>query len=74
VKPAEFRDGPGQIEPYNGLPCYNPTSLPPELEFTEAILDAHGDALYALGQLSTLHATLRTRIFCSLLSWFGKPR
>lgn len=55
MNPAEFRDGPGQIEPYNGLPCYNPTSLPPELEFTEAILDAHGDALYALGQLSTLH-------------------
>ncbi|MFC6752067.1 Fic family protein [Halorubrum tibetense] len=55
MKPAEFEDGPGQIEPYNGLPCYNPTSLPPELEFTEAILEAHGDALYALGQLSTLH-------------------
>ena len=55
MNPAEFEDGPGQIEPYNGLPCYNPTSLPPELEFTEAILDAHGDALYALGQLSTLH-------------------
>jgi Fic family protein len=52
---AEFEQGPGQIEPHNGLPCYNPSSLPPEIEFTEEILDAHGSALYALGQLSTLH-------------------
>ncbi|MFC7060112.1 Fic family protein [Halovenus salina] len=55
MNPAEFEDGPGQIEPHGGLPCYNPASLPPELEFTEEILEAHGDALYALGQLSTLH-------------------
>jgi len=55
MNPAEFEDGPGRIEPHNGLPCYNPASLPPELELTTDILDAYGDALYALGQLSTLH-------------------
>ena len=55
MNPAEFEDGPGRIEPHNGLPCYNPASLPPELELTSEILDAYGDALYALGQLSTLH-------------------
>ena len=54
MNPAEFEDGPGRIEPHNGLPCYNPASLPPELELTSEILDAYGDALYALGQLSTV--------------------
>jgi len=55
MDPGRFETGPGQIEPYNGLPCYNPVSLPPTLEFTDEILEAHGEALYALGQLSTLH-------------------
>ena len=55
MEPAQFEQGPGQIEPYNGLPCYNPSSLPPELTITDEILRTHGDALYALGQLSTLH-------------------
>lgn len=55
MEPTQFEQGPGQIEPYNGLPCYNPSSLPPELTITDEILRTHGDALYALGQLSTLH-------------------
>ena len=55
MDPTQFEQGPGQIEPYNGLPCYNPSSLPPELNITDEILRTHGDALYALGQLSTLH-------------------
>ena len=55
---SEFDDGPGRIEPHSGLPCYNPASLPPSLDLSTDILSAHGDAVYALGQLSTLHDDL----------------
>jgi Fic family protein len=51
----EFANGPGRIEPFEGVPCYNPASLPPDLTLSDDILRAHGDATYALGQLSTLH-------------------
>lgn len=58
MDPEEFEDGPGQINPYNGLPCYEPSGLPPEIEYTDDILRSYGDARYALGQLSTLHHDL----------------
>lgn len=51
----EFADGPGSIDPYEGLPCYRPESLPPELEYTDDVLRVYGDAQYALGRLATLH-------------------
>ena len=55
MNPDEFEDGPGWIEPYEGVPCYQPASLPPEITYTDDLLRAYGDARYALGQLSTLH-------------------
>ena len=55
MEPAQFEDGPGEIVPYNGIPCFNPTGLPPEFTITTAILDAHGTAMRSLGRLSTLH-------------------
>lgn len=55
MDPDDFADGPGWIEPYEGIPCYQPAGLPPDLTYTEDILRAYGDAEYALGQLSTLH-------------------
>ncbi|AUX10588.1 cell filamentation protein Fic [Halalkaliarchaeum desulfuricum] len=51
----EFADGPGTIVEYDGLACYRPASLPPEIEYTDAILCVYGDAQYALGRLATLH-------------------
>lgn len=51
----EFTDGPGTIDPYEGLPCYRPASLPPEIEYTDDLVRVYGDAQYALGQLATLH-------------------
>lgn len=55
MDPTEFEDGPGWIEPYDGIPCYQPAGLPPEISYTN-LLRAYGDARYALhGKLSTLH-------------------
>ena len=54
MDPDDFENGPGWIEPYEGIPCYQPAGLPPELSYTDDILRAYGDARYALGQLSTL--------------------
>ena len=51
----EFEHGPGTIDPYEGLPCYRPDSLPPEIEYTDDVLRVYGDAQYALGRLATLH-------------------
>lgn len=55
MDPGDFEDGPGWVEPYDGIPCYQPAGLPPEVTYTEEMLRAYGDARYALGQLSTLH-------------------
>ncbi len=55
MDPADFADGPGQIDDYDGLPCYRPPNLPPELRYTEDLLAVYGDAQYALGRLATLH-------------------
>jgi Fic family protein len=52
---SRFRNGPGRVEPYDGLPCYNPDSLPPEIDLSPELLEAHGEAVYELGRLSTLH-------------------
>jgi len=54
MDPADFTDGPGRIDDYEGLPCYTPASLPPDLEYTEDLLAVYGDAQYALGRLATL--------------------
>jgi Fic family protein len=50
-----FEQGPGTIDPYDGLPCYRPESLPPSIEYTDDVLRVYGDAQYALGRLATLH-------------------
>lgn len=55
MDPDEFEDGPGTIDPYQGVPCYRPDSLPPEVNYTDAMLRVYGDAQYALGRLTTLH-------------------
>lgn len=55
MNPDEFDDGPGTINPFDGLPCYQPAGLPPEIDYRDDLLRAYGDARYALGQLSTLH-------------------
>ncbi len=55
MDPAAFRDGPGTIDEYEGLPCYRPSSLPPDLAYTDDLFDVYGDAQYALGRLATLH-------------------
>lgn len=55
MDPDDFADGPGVIDPYEGLPCYRPASLPPEIEYTDDIIRVYGDAQYALGRLATLH-------------------
>ena len=52
---AAFADGPGEIDPYDGLPCYRPASLPPDIDYTDDLLRVYGDAQYALGRLATLH-------------------
>ena len=54
----EFENGPGTIDPHDGLPCYQPAGLPPEINYRDDVLRAYGDARYALGQLSTLHHDL----------------
>jgi Fic family protein len=55
MDPAAFANGPGTIDEYDGLPCYRPASLPPEIEYTDDLLRVYGDAQYALGRLTTLH-------------------
>ncbi len=55
MDPADFEDGPGWIEPFEGVPCYQPAGLPPEFTYTDDMVCAYGDARYALGQPSTLH-------------------
>lgn len=54
----EFEHGPGTIDPYEGLPCYRPESLPPEIGYTDDVLRVYGDAQYALGRLATLHQSM----------------
>ncbi|SFR98587.1 Fic family protein [Halomicrobium zhouii] len=54
MDPADFTAGPGRIDDHEGLPCYTPASLPPDLEYTEDLLAVYGDAQYALGRLATL--------------------
>ncbi|WP_313691418.1 Fic family protein [Halorarum halobium] len=58
MDPAEFTDGPGSIDDHDGLPCYRPPSLPPDLEYSDDLLRVYGDAQYALGRLTTLHRDL----------------
>ena len=55
---ADFADGPGTFDDFDGIPCYRPPSLPPELEYGEDLLAVYGDAQYALGRLATLHRDL----------------
>ena len=54
----EFTESPGTFDEFDGLPCYRPPSLPPELSFTDDLLRVYGDAQYALGRLATLHRDL----------------
>ena len=58
MDPADFADGPGTFDDYEGLPCHRPASLPPALDYTDDHLRVYGDALYALGRLATLHRDL----------------
>lgn len=58
MDPDAFADGPGSIDPYDGLPCYRPGSLPPEIEYSEDLVRVYGDAQYALGRLATLHRSV----------------
>ncbi|MDZ7702362.1 MAG: Fic family protein [Halobacteriales archaeon] len=58
MDPADFAEGPGSFDEYDGLPCYRPASLPPELAYTDDLLRVYGDAQYALGRLATLQADL----------------
>jgi Fic family protein len=58
MDPADFPNPPGSFDEYDGLSCYRPPSLPPELEYTEDLFDVYGDAQYALGRLATLHRDL----------------
>ena len=54
MNPEDFTDGPGTIDAYEGLACYRPASLPPELTYGDDLLAVYGDAQYALGRLATL--------------------
>ncbi|WP_436926870.1 Fic family protein [Halosimplex amylolyticum] len=58
MDPEDFAGGPGTIDDYEGLPCYRPGSLPPEIEYTDDLLAVYGDAQYALGRLATLHRSV----------------
>jgi Fic family protein len=58
MDPADFDGGPGTFDDYEGLPCYRPASLPPELTYSDALLRVYGDAQYALGRLATLQLDL----------------
>jgi Fic family protein len=55
---AAFRNGPGSFDDFEGLDCYRPPSLPPDLAYTEDLFAVYGDAQYALGRLATLHRDL----------------
>ncbi|NHN43229.1 Fic family protein [Halorubellus sp. JP-L1] len=58
MDPAEFENGPGSIDHYDGIPCFRPPSLPPDVELTNDLLAVYGDAQYALGRLATLHGNV----------------
>jgi len=58
MDPDDFTDGPGTVEDYEGLACYRPGSLPPELAYDDDLLAVYGDAQYALGRLATLQRDL----------------
>jgi Fic family protein len=55
---ADFADSPGAFDEFDGLDCYRPPSLPPDLAYTDDLFDVYGDAQYALGRLATLHRDL----------------
>lgn len=55
MNPDDFRDGPGTIDYHEGVPSYTPAALPPDIALSEELLQANSDAMYALGQLSSLH-------------------
>jgi Fic family protein len=55
---ADFADSPGTFDDFDGLACYRPPSLPPDLAYTDDLFDVYGDAQYALGRLATLHRDL----------------
>ncbi len=55
MNPDEFQNGPGEIEYHNSIPCYTPAALPPDIDVSTELLEANSDAMYALGQLSSLH-------------------
>jgi Fic family protein len=55
---ADFTDGPGTFDDFDGIPCHRPPSLPPDLAYGEDLLAVYGDAQYALGRLATLHRDL----------------
>jgi Fic family protein len=55
---GDFTDGPGAVEEHEGLSCYRPASLPPELDHDDDLLRVYGDAQYALGRLATLQRDL----------------
>jgi Fic family protein len=58
MDPADFTEGPGSFDDYDGLTCYRPPSLPPEFELNDDLLRVYGDAQYALGRLATFQADL----------------
>ena len=56
-----FMNGPGTVDDYDGLPCYRPASLPPDITYTDDLLRVYGDAQYALGRLATLHRNVENQ-------------
>ncbi len=58
MDPADFTESPGTVEEYEGLTCYRPASLPPELDHGDDLFRVYGDAQYALGRLATLQRDL----------------
>jgi len=55
---ADFAAGPGSFDDFDGIACYRPPGLPPDLSYTDDLFDVYGDAQYALGRLATLHRDL----------------
>jgi hypothetical protein len=37
---ADFADSPGSFDEFDGLECYRPPSLPPELEYTDELIES----------------------------------
>lgn len=70
MNPAEFENGPGTINPYEGLPCYQPASLPPTIEYTDDILRSYGDARYQLLAIRFLYSDFIVNICRTILSCF----